>query len=304
MNDGALVPSKGGGYWRLETMREAYEAYNRAAIEALHEDGSLGAGLRLGLVNRPPIDASRDAFAPLKDDTLTRAIRSQRNDEVRALCIAGAGLEGSMAAALDGSPDVLRSLLEFADPPALPDVKRPEMFRIIVGFYAECDELAERAKVRVDGLTALHVAAIRDATEILEIASTFSEFESRTVLEATDDADQTPLHKAARYGHYRSLELLLKMGASPSALDADGLQPLHLAAALGFARCVDLLCHFGAANVPDNNGRTPLDHAILGSRATQDGNAPAYRRTLAILKEPPSRDWIAPDETSAPCCCY
>lgn len=75
------------------------------------------------------------------------------------------------------------------------------------------------------GLTALHWAADRDATEALTAA-----IKGGCHIQATDDSGQTPLHYAASCGNLKSAEILLEAGASPLAQDEDEATPIDLAA--------------------------------------------------------------------------
>ena len=66
---------------------------------------------------------------------------------------------------------------------------------------------------------------------------------------------ETPLHWAAKSGHEKVVEVLLKAGAKIEAKDKDGMTPLHLAATNyelvrtvreGREKVVELLRKFGA----------------------------------------------------------
>ncbi|XP_029157445.1 ankyrin repeat domain-containing protein 39 [Nylanderia fulva] len=81
---------------------------------------------------------------------------------------------------------------------------------------------------------------------------------------AEDSAGYTPLHYAARNGHYRVCEILLQHGA-----DVDATTPslkstsLHRAAIQGHAATVETLLRHGAnANLRDTDGKTALHRAI------------------------------------------
>lgn len=101
----------------------------------------------------------------------------------------------------------------------------------------------------------------------------------------TDDAGNTPLHYAAKYGNAQLCELLLEAKASISEYDpcfvcllascsythliwaflcirrgTDGMTPLHVAAFHGHFRCVSVFSALEEApevmKLLDNNGRT------------------------------------------------
>ena len=50
---------------------------------------------------------------------------------------------------------------------------------------------------------------------------------------ALDEEQQTPLHKAADQGHASAVKYLLENGADMELKDEDGNQPIHLAASGG-----------------------------------------------------------------------
>lgn len=74
-----------------------------------------------------------------------------------------------------------------------------------------------------DGLTALHWAADRDATEALSAA-----ISGGCELDAADNSGQTALHYAASCGHKNATKLLLDAGASTAVKDAEGNTPLDM----------------------------------------------------------------------------
>ncbi|CEL95638.1 unnamed protein product [Vitrella brassicaformis CCMP3155] len=84
------------------------------------------------------------------------------------------------------------------------------------------------------------------------------------------DCDQyvTPLHAAATHGHLPTVELLLRLGADPTARDVKGQTPLHSVAAAGNRRdkkrvlVARALCEAGAdMEATDDEGRTAVDLA-------------------------------------------
>lgn len=81
---------------------------------------------------------------------------------------------------------------------------------------------------------------------------------------AEDSAGYTPLHYAARNGHYRVCEILLQHGADVNAT-TPSIQStaLHRAATQGHATTVETLLRHGAnANLRDTDGKTALHRAI------------------------------------------
>jgi len=72
----------------------------------------------------------------------------------------------------------------------------------------------------------------------------------------------TPLHRAAAYGHAAAVQLLVDVGADVNCISDDGSSALCRAARWGHADVVALLLSLGAATgTADNNGRTALDWA-------------------------------------------
>lgn len=105
----------------------------------------------------------------------------------------------------------------------------------------------------------IHEAARRgDQLAISRIVSARPE-----ALEARDAKQgNTPLHWAARQGHYDVARILLKKGANPNSRTRDGYTPLRDAAFRGNTRIVQLLLDFGARpDSADNRGATPLHWA-------------------------------------------
>lgn len=74
-----------------------------------------------------------------------------------------------------------------------------------------------------DGLTALHWAADRNATQALAAA-----LQSGCEIDAVDETGQTALHYAASCGHIEATSMLIKAGAS-MLKDEDNCTPLDLA---------------------------------------------------------------------------
>lgn len=81
---------------------------------------------------------------------------------------------------------------------------------------------------------------------------------------AEDSAGYTPLHYAARNGHYRVCAILLQHGADVDATTPSiQATPLHRAAVQGHAETVETLLRHGAnANLRDTDGKTALHRAI------------------------------------------
>ncbi|KAB5589874.1 hypothetical protein CTheo_6694 [Ceratobasidium theobromae] len=82
-------------------------------------------------------------------------------------------------------------------------------------------------------------------------------------LDSQDSAGHTALMWAAYQGDALSVDLLLKHGASVSAVDAVGLTPLHWSVVRGNRMCIRRLVESGAdLNARNHDGKTPRDMAV------------------------------------------
>ncbi|KAB5563286.1 ankyrin repeat-containing domain protein, partial [Coniochaeta sp. 2T2.1] len=84
------------------------------------------------------------------------------------------------------------------------------------------------------------------------------------------------LHLAAYLGLHFLIDRLVANGPPPTVCDAGGLTPLAWAAVKGkFATSRSLLMHMDldSINMPDNSGRTPVSHALMGG----------YQRVATLL---------------------
>lgn len=82
----------------------------------------------------------------------------------------------------------------------------------------------------------------------------------KNLLELSDKNDQTVLHYAAYMGNVSVLKTLLEAGARTDAKDQEERTPLHIAAQYDNVNCVEALMHASSheTNDDDVDGRTPL----------------------------------------------
>ena len=90
--------------------------------------------------------------------------------------------------------------------------------------------------------TTIHEAAIRGD---LDAVQTFISKEPATV-NSRDNEGRTPMHCAARNGHLKVIQCLIKNGANINANDTDGWTPLRLAKFKGKIKVAEFLKSKGA----------------------------------------------------------
>ncbi|XP_073344802.1 transient receptor potential cation channel subfamily A member 1-like [Pagrus major] len=114
-----------------------------------------------------------------------------------------------------------------------------------------------------DKSTPLHLACTQGATEVVKLMlSSFDQVED--IINLTDGANQTPLHRATIFDHTELAEYLISLGADLNCIDCKGNSPLLLATSCGAWRTVTLLLSKGAnVNVKDRCGCNFLHLAIL-----------------------------------------
>ncbi|KAM8730774.1 transient receptor potential cation channel subfamily A member 1b [Acanthopagrus schlegelii] len=114
-----------------------------------------------------------------------------------------------------------------------------------------------------DKSTPLHLACTQGATEVVKLMlSSFGQVGD--IINLTDGANQTPLHRATIFDHTELAEYLISLGADLNCIDCKGNSPLLLATSCGAWRTVTLLLSKGAnVNVRDRCGCNFLHLAIL-----------------------------------------
>ncbi|XP_059183151.1 transient receptor potential cation channel subfamily A member 1b [Centropristis striata] len=114
-----------------------------------------------------------------------------------------------------------------------------------------------------DRSTPLHLACTQGAIEVVKLMlSSFHQVED--IINLTDGACQTPLHRATIFDHTELAEYLISLGANVNSTDCKGNSPLLLATSCGAWRTVALLLSRGAnVNATDRCGCNFLHLAIL-----------------------------------------
>ncbi|KAE8279919.1 Transient receptor potential cation channel subfamily A member 1 [Larimichthys crocea] len=132
-----------------------------------------------------------------------------------------------------------------------------EAIRLCIATGAKIDQQQN------DRSTPLHLACIQGATEVVKLMlSSFDQVED--IINLTDGACQTPLHRATIFDHTELAEYLISLGADPNSIDCKGNSPLLLATSCGAWKTVALLLSKGAnVNVKDRCGCNFLHLAIL-----------------------------------------
>jgi hypothetical protein len=145
-----------------------------------------------------------------------------------------------------GSPIAARSYLSMGASPNIHESHPIEWSALQLSIAAEnTDQLvslllkagADVAWMSGDGLTALHVAALRGKLEAVKIICGKHGGE----LDRRDPWGQTPLHLAAGGGYVEVVRFLLEMGADSRCRDDKGKTPLVCAGGIGAWDCVALL---------------------------------------------------------------
>uniref|UniRef100_A0A8C6U7Q4 Transient receptor potential cation channel, subfamily A, member 1b n=1 Tax=Neogobius melanostomus TaxID=47308 RepID=A0A8C6U7Q4_9GOBI len=91
--------------------------------------------------------------------------------------------------------------------------------------------------------------------------SSFDQMED--IINLTDGANQTPLHRATIFDHTKLAEYLISLGADLNSVDCKGNTPLLLATSCGSWNTVTLLLSKGSLLVTDRHGCNFLHLAIL-----------------------------------------
>ncbi|XP_053683490.1 transient receptor potential cation channel subfamily A member 1 [Sabethes cyaneus] len=119
--------------------------------------------------------------------------------------------------------------------------------------------------------TPVHLAAAQGAIEIVKLMFVMQPQEKRISLCCTDIQKMTPLHCAAMFDHPEIVEYLIHEGADINALDKENRSPLLLSASRGGWRTVMILIRLGAnIALRDINSRNVLHLVIINGGRLDD----------------------------------
>uniref|UniRef100_A0A669F7T9 Transient receptor potential cation channel, subfamily A, member 1b n=1 Tax=Oreochromis niloticus TaxID=8128 RepID=A0A669F7T9_ORENI len=132
-----------------------------------------------------------------------------------------------------------------------------ETIRLCIATGAKVDQQQN------DKSTPLHLACTQGALEVIKLMLSSVE-RVEDIINLTDGACQTPLHRATIFDHTELAEYLISLGADINSTDCKGNSPLLLATSCGAWKTVALLLSKGAnVNVRDKCGCNFLHLAIL-----------------------------------------
>lgn len=110
-------------------------------------------------------------------------------------------------------------------------------------------------------MTAIHLASLNGYKDIIRIL--IGKRGNKSLLEAHDMDQNTPLIYAARYSDDETISLLVQEGANANARNVLGETALHLASSRGREEAVKCLLEANAsASLPNAAGMTPLWYAV------------------------------------------
>ncbi|XP_062841687.1 transient receptor potential cation channel subfamily A member 1b [Trichomycterus rosablanca] len=122
-----------------------------------------------------------------------------------------------------------------------------------------------------DKSTALHFACTQGAMEAVQAMLRSYLQLSDVIINITDGANQTPLHRATLFDHVELVEFLISQGAEIDPVDCNGLTPLLLATTCSAWRTVSFLLSQGADfRVKDKSGQNFLHLIIFQPRGLKN----------------------------------
>ncbi len=174
-------------------------------------------------------------------------------------------------------------------------------------------EGADVNAAQVDGMTALHWAAINGSPEIAEMLL----YAGASTEATTRMGAYTPLHLASREGHSEMVDRLLQAGSDPNQkTSSGGATSLHFAAASGDVKTIEALLDYGAFidEKEQKSGQTPLIFAASLGRvdaikalAARGANLSSQTAIIDMVANEKSKKGqeipaaVAPTETAEDC---
>ncbi|XP_063910671.1 transient receptor potential cation channel subfamily A member 1 isoform X3 [Zophobas morio] len=190
-----------------------------------------------------------------------------------------------LLAALRGGWRTVHTLIRLGADINIKDVNRRNVLHLVVMNGGRLEQFASEVSKAKSQCSLLQLLNEKDITGCSPLHYASREGHIRSLenlirLGATinlkNNNNESPLHFAARYGRYNTVRQLLDSEKGTFIInesDGEGLTPLHIASKQGHTRVVQLLLNRGALLHRDHNGRNPLHLAAMNG----------YTQTIELL---------------------